>query len=102
MRLYCTTEDYFNPARPASAQVPAPVEFPGTCEIKVNYVSVPANTKGIKKQPGTAPPADLGKAGSLDISAGAVNRVEIIYVNTDKVRAHLVRKGSPWSRNGFG
>ncbi|ORY59876.1 PINIT domain-domain-containing protein [Leucosporidium creatinivorum] len=84
VRLYCTNEDYFNPHRPSSSQVPAPIDFPATCEIKLNYFNVPANTKGIKKQVGTASPVDLAKGNKLDISAGAINRLEVIYVNTEK------------------
>lgn len=57
------------------------------CEIRLNEVTVNANTKGIKKQPGTAPPVDLSKAGSgaaLALHPGAVNKVEVVYLNTDK------------------
>lgn len=39
-----------------------------------------ANLKGIKKKPGTAPPADLSKVVKMTI--GASNRVEMIYVNS--------------------
>lgn len=84
VRLYCTNEDYFNPHRASSSQSPAPIDFPATCEIKLNYINVPANTKGIKKQVGTASPVDLAKGGKLDITAGAINRLEVIYVNTEK------------------
>lgn len=91
MRLYCTSEDYFNPYRPADRQTPAPIDFPQTCEIKLNYGNVPANTKGIKKQVGTASPVDLAKGGKLDITAGAVNRLEVIYVNTEKSQSRVSR-----------
>ncbi|KAM0745925.1 hypothetical protein T439DRAFT_360878 [Meredithblackwellia eburnea MCA 4105] len=90
VRLYSTSDEYFDPTRPHINHSPssagAPVDFPPTCEIKLNGTLVPANTKGIKKQAGTAPPADLGKNGStaLDLGAGATNRVEVVYVNTDK------------------
>lgn len=89
VRLYCTNEDYFNPHRTSSSQVPAPIDFPATCEIKLNYINVPANTKGIKKQVGTASPVDLAKGGKLDITAGAINRLEVIYVNTEKAQTRV-------------
>ncbi|GJN91907.1 hypothetical protein Rhopal_004932-T1 [Rhodotorula paludigena] len=87
VRLYCTSDTNYNPLRPsAGTQYPAPVEFPLTCEIKLNGVTVNANTKGIKKQPGTAPPVNLsGKAGAaVALTAGAMNRIEFIYINTEK------------------
>lgn len=69
--------------------MPAPIDFPATCEIKLNYINVPANTKGIKKQVGTASPVDLAKGGKLDITAGAINRLEVIYVNTEKQQTRV-------------
>lgn len=41
-----------------------------------------ANLKGMKKKPGTAPPPDLGKA--VRHTAGAANRVEMVYVNSQQ------------------
>ncbi|SCV68046.1 BQ2448_167 [Microbotryum intermedium] len=91
VRLYCTTEDHYNPSRPTSLQPAAPIEFPGVCEIKLNHINIVANTKGIKKQAGTAPPVDLMKGGALSYqSAGGVNRLEIIYINTDKRHSVVV------------
>lgn len=84
VRLFCTSEDYFNPARSSAIQQPAPIDFPGTCEIKLNSHPVTANTKGIKKQPGTAPPADLSKGSGLNLAQAVLNRIEIVYVNTEK------------------
>jgi E3 SUMO-protein ligase PIAS1 len=40
-----------------------------------------ANLKGLKKKPGTAPPADLGKG--LRVNT-AQNRVEMVYVNSQQ------------------
>jgi E3 SUMO-protein ligase PIAS1 len=45
-------------------------------------VQITANTKGLKKKPGTAPPADLGKA--VRMTAQSQNRVELIYVNSQQ------------------
>ncbi|KAL8276122.1 hypothetical protein RQP46_011471 [Phenoliferia psychrophenolica] len=89
VRLFSTSEDYYNIARPHdnAASLGAPVDFPATCEIKLNQTPVTANTKGIKKQVGTAPPVDLSRVGngtSLNLGLGQVNKVEIVYVNTEK------------------
>ncbi|GAA5825637.1 hypothetical protein JCM3770_001175 [Rhodotorula araucariae] len=86
VRLYCTSDTNYNQLRAQANQFPAPVEFPATCEIKLNGVTLNANTKGIKKQPGTAPPVNLSpKAGpAIVLTAGASNRVELIYINTEK------------------
>ncbi|KAK4052244.1 E3 SUMO-protein ligase pli1 [Microbotryomycetes sp. JL221] len=85
VRLYCTSENYYFPSRPTTNQLPAPIEFPTTCEIKLNHFQIPSNTKGIKNQVGTAPPTNLSKSDRLNLSEGAINRVEMIYVNTDKL-----------------
>jgi len=57
-----------------------PIEFPPTCEVRVNQVQLSANMKGLKKKPGTAPPADLGK--QVRTQPGVQNRVEMVYVNS--------------------
>ncbi|GAA5857975.1 hypothetical protein JCM9279_005132 [Rhodotorula babjevae] len=87
VRLYCTSDTNYNQLRSHVNQFPAPVEYPGVCEIKINGVTIAANTKGIKKQPGTAPPVNLSpKAGTaLSLAPGAPNRAEVHYINTDKV-----------------
>ena len=56
-----------------------------------------ANTKGMKKKPGTAPPPDLMK--NIRVHNNAANRVEMIYVNSQqpvqvKVRLCCVSVGS--------
>lgn len=88
LRLYCTSDTNYNQLRAQANQFPAPVEFPGTCEVKLNGVTLSANTKGIKKQPGTAPPVNLTpKSGpAVVLTPGATNRAEVIYINTDKAR----------------
>ena len=71
---------------------PCAIEFPPTCEVRVNGTAIPANLKGLKKKPGTAPPADL----STTIRISPVqNRVELVYVNsqqptTPKVCIHVM------------
>lgn len=39
-----------------------------------------ANLKGLKKKPGTAPPADLGRP----VRTTGQNRVEMVYVNSQQ------------------
>ncbi|KAH9982666.1 PINIT domain-containing protein [Lactifluus volemus] len=82
LRLYCTSSSYF--ARGSAGLRfggnPCPIEFPPTCEIRVNQVQITASTKGLKKKPGTAPPALLGK--SVRESIGHQNRIEMVYVNS--------------------
>ncbi|KAF8272903.1 PINIT domain-containing protein [Lactarius quietus] len=82
LRLYCTSSSYF--ALGASGLRfggnPCPIEFPPTCEIRVNQVQITASTKGLKKKPGTAPPAFLGT--SVRVALGHQNRVEMVYVNS--------------------
>lgn len=58
------------------------MEFPPTCEVRVNNNALSANLKGMKKKPGTAPPPDLGK--HLRLGAGSSNRVEMVYVNSQQ------------------
>ncbi|KAK4701957.1 hypothetical protein P7C70_g4262, partial [Phenoliferia sp. Uapishka_3] len=97
LRLFSASENYYDASRPNSHQnqtgVGAPIEFPTTCEIKLNGLAVSANTRGIKNQVGTAPPVDLSKGGGLRLQPGVVNKVEVVYVNTDKryyMAAYLV------------
>ncbi|GAA5871191.1 hypothetical protein JCM1840_000138 [Sporobolomyces johnsonii] len=99
VRLYCTSDANYNAGRGTASQFPAPIEFPATCEVKLNGQPVQANTKGIKKQPGTAPPVNLSskKGVSVNMSPGSLNKVEVIYVNTEKLYylvAYLVEKTS--------
>ena len=69
---------------------PCPIEFPPTCEVRVNNVQLTANLKGLKKKPGTAPPADLGKAVRI---SSIQNRVEMVYVNSQQPVQHKVCRG---------
>ncbi|PLW53970.1 hypothetical protein PCANC_06863 [Puccinia coronata f. sp. avenae] len=97
LRMFATSEQFYqHPSyltNPAHAPVlpPALMEFPTTIDIKLNACSIEANLKGIKKQPGTAPPPNLaqvpGKNGvgnALDLREGKPNQIEIAYSNCDK------------------
>ena len=57
------------------------MEFPPTCEVRVNNTQLTANMKGLKKKPGTAPPPDIGKYAR---TTSVVNRVEMVYVNSQQ------------------
>ncbi|KNZ78554.1 E3 SUMO-protein ligase pli1 [Termitomyces sp. J132] len=61
--------------------VPCPVEFPPTCEVRVNNVQLTANLKGLKKKPGTAPPPDIGKHCRF---TAIPNKIEMVYVNSQQ------------------
>ncbi|KIJ21803.1 hypothetical protein PAXINDRAFT_165186 [Paxillus involutus ATCC 200175] len=82
LRLYCTTSTFYNPNHTAFRQpaAPCPIEFPPTCEVRVNGTTLQANMKGLKKKPGTAPPADLGKM----VRMTGQNRIEMVYVNSQQ------------------
>ncbi|KAI0778270.1 PINIT domain-containing protein [Trametes elegans] len=84
LRLYCTSSAFYSPPGPFRSPVtaPCPIEFPPTCEVRVNGVQLSANLKGLKKKPGTAPPPDLGK--SVRQVYNQANRVEMIYVNSQQ------------------
>ncbi|KAG6842254.1 hypothetical protein C0991_000224 [Blastosporella zonata] len=57
------------------------LEFPPTCEVRVNNVQLTANLKGLKKKPGTAPPPDIGKHCRL---TAIPNKIEMVYVNSQQ------------------
>lgn len=80
LRLYCTTSTFYTSNHMAPrAPAACPIEFPPTCEVRVNNAVLHANLKGLKKKPGTAPPADIGKS----VRTGQ-NRVEMVYVNSQQ------------------
>ncbi|KAJ7038256.1 PINIT domain-containing protein [Mycena alexandri] len=83
LRLFCTSSVFYTPTlssfRPNAG--PCLIEFPPTCEVRVNNVQLSANLKGLKKKPGTAPPPDLGKYVRLTTAS---NKVEMIYVNSQQ------------------
>ena len=76
LRLYCTTSTFYSPDLVSTP--PCPIEFPSTCKVRINGVLLQANFKGLKKKPGTAPPADLGQA----VQMTGPNRLEMMYSNS--------------------
>ncbi|KAF8213099.1 PINIT domain-containing protein [Mycena galopus ATCC 62051] len=83
LRLFCTSSTFYSHTlssfRPNAG--PCLIEFPPTCEVRVNGVQLGANLKGLKKKPGTAPPPDMSKYIRLTT---ATNKVEMMYVNTQQ------------------
>ncbi|RPD55819.1 hypothetical protein L227DRAFT_532655 [Lentinus tigrinus ALCF2SS1-6] len=84
LRLYCTSSTYYTPPGQfiSPTSTACPIEFPPTCEVRVNGTQLNANLKGLKKKPGTAPPPDLAKV--VRMTQSSTNRVEIIYVNSQQ------------------
>ncbi|KAJ6575057.1 PINIT domain-containing protein [Mycena capillaripes] len=88
LRLFCTSSAFYSPTlssfRPNAG--PCLIEFPPTCEVRVNNVQLGANLKGLKKKPGTAPPPDISKYIRLSTTnnSKASNKVEMIYVNSQQ------------------
>ncbi|TFK30316.1 hypothetical protein FA15DRAFT_662259 [Coprinopsis marcescibilis] len=80
LRLFCTSSVYYSSVNRNSA-VPCPIEFPATCEVRVNGIQVTASLKGLKKKPGTAPPPDLAQYARLNSTA---NKIEMVYVNSQQ------------------
>lgn len=66
------------------------MEFPPTCEVRVNNTQITANLKGLKKKPGTAPPPDISKYSRIT----STNRVEMVYVNSQQPVQSKVGKPS--------
>lgn len=69
-------------------------EYPAQCDFRLNDVPITANTKGVKKQPGSANPVNLtdakGHHGQLLFDTSRPNatyRVEMLYCNPNVVRA---------------
>ncbi|KAF8530971.1 PINIT domain-containing protein [Gautieria morchelliformis] len=87
LRLYCTSSLYHVHHHTGfRTEAPCPIEFPATCEVRVNNVQLGANLKGLKKKPGTAPPPDLGKA--VKLGPQVMNRVDMVYVNSQQPVQH--------------
>ena len=84
LRLYCTTSTFYTPDLRSSG--PCPIEFPPTCKVCINGVPLQANLEGLKKKPGTAPPADLGMA----VRMMGQNRIEMVYANSQPPVARKV------------
>lgn len=119
LRLYCTSGDFYHPHNAtygAASRQALPIEFPLSSEAKMNDVAVIANLRGIKKKPGTAPPAHVSNAkvgnpsrttssststspngnapvGSFALKLGhtrETNKVELVYMNTEKAYYMIV------------
>ncbi|PPQ62843.1 hypothetical protein CVT24_000537 [Panaeolus cyanescens] len=81
LRLFCTSSAFYtSPHAYRSNPIACPMEFPPTCEVRVNNVQISANLKGLKKKPGTAPPPDITSYCRL----GSPNRLEMVYVNSQQ------------------
>ena len=79
LRLFCTSSTFYVPSAIRGNSL-CPIEFPATCEVRINGVQISANLKGVKKKPGTAPPADLSS--SVRKVPGVHNALEMIYINS--------------------
>jgi len=76
VRFYCTSAQFYSPAFAAVPTV-VPIEFPPVVDIRVNGTAVQgANTRGLKKKPGTAPPVDISK-----LCRAGTNRIDFTYMN---------------------
>lgn len=95
LRLFCTSSFFYSGQSSfrsaSSSTVPCLVEFPPTCEVRVNNVQLNANLKGLKKKPGTAPPPDITKLARL---VNTPNKVELVYVNSQQPVQNKVRVGA--------
>ena len=101
IRLYCTTSSFYTPGTGSvwSSQM-CPIEFPPVCELRMNGNVISANTRGMKKKPGTAPPVDLGK----HLKTIGLNRIDMTYVNNSQPFVPKVRLICWWwpnSRKGW-
>ena len=81
-RLFCTTADSYGAS--LSGRNPAPVEFPQTCEARVNGVQLSTNLRGSKKTTGRVPPPNINKDKALVLIPGRPNRIELNYTNAQK------------------
>ncbi|KZT55971.1 hypothetical protein CALCODRAFT_471661 [Calocera cornea HHB12733] len=78
LRLYCTSSTHYSTSSFGRVN-PCPIEFPSTCEVRVNTTLLNANLRGLKKKPGTAPPADLGK--TVRLAHSGSNKLDMIFMN---------------------
>jgi E3 SUMO-protein ligase PIAS1 len=70
------------------------VEFPPTCEVRINNKILSANFRGIKKKAGTAPPADITELVRTG-NPGVGNQIEMVYVNSSPAAPNKVRLLAP-------
>jgi len=74
---------------------PLDITFPQNIELRVNGEDAKANTRGVKKKPGSTKPADI--TALIKKHTGSSNMLEIVYALTDKsysVMVMLVTKNS--------
>jgi len=64
----------------------APVEFPASCDVRVNDTSLGVSLRGSKKHPGRVSPPNLNRNGSITLQPGRLNHVDMWYANTTNVR----------------
>lgn len=82
VRLFCTTKAACDIAnRSTSASTAAFVEFPASCDLRINGEQYKSSLKGSKKSPGRVPPPNLNKDKFLSMREGMLNRIELIYTN---------------------
>ncbi|PWN17941.1 hypothetical protein BCV69DRAFT_295601 [Microstroma glucosiphilum] len=79
-RLFC--------AQKASAEIseknpgmPAFIDFPGSCELRINSSVYTSSLKGSKSKPGRVPPPNLNKDRTLITRDGVTNKIELVYTN---------------------
>jgi E3 SUMO-protein ligase PIAS1 len=83
LRLFCTTKTSYDAA--TTPNHPAPVEFPLSCEAKVNNIPLTVNLKGKKSAAKVLAP-HLNKDHAMYFG-GQDNKVELVYTGTSQVRA---------------
>ncbi|KAH8835711.1 PINIT domain-containing protein [Flagelloscypha sp. PMI_526] len=81
LRLFCTSSTFHSASPYRQINDPCLIEFPPTCEVRINGTQLTANLKGMKKKPGTAPPPNITSHANLN---SLPNRVEMIYVNSQQ------------------
>ncbi|WFD01985.1 hypothetical protein MOBT1_000668 [Malassezia obtusa] len=89
LRLFCTTFEHYMASITTGHN--APVEFPFTCEARVNEKPLGVSLKGSKKHPGRVSPPDVNRNGSLLLLPGRLNRVEIAYANAPSLQQRQIR-----------
>lgn len=100
LRLYCTSSAFYAPPTawaPANPNVTYPIEFPSTCDIRINGIALLENYRGLKKKPGTAPPLFMKK--DVHYKMTGMNKVEFVHINgtmpfVSKVRSPLQPQAS--------
>ncbi|EST06874.1 Zinc finger, MIZ-type [Kalmanozyma brasiliensis GHG001] len=82
LKLFCTTTEAH--AASLSGRNPATIEFPLTCEARVNNTTLSINLRGSKKHIGRVPPPNLNKDNALVLREARPNRIDLTYTNAPK------------------